>query len=202
MLVTKNLSVGYSKKPIIENINLSFEKGIYGILGTSGKGKTTFLKTLAGLIRPLKGEVLLEGEKILKANKNGIYMMHQGYTCFDWLSVIDNVLLAKKLQRRINTEDIQDAAMLLEKVGLETHLQKYPKQLSGGQRQRLALARTLFAEPQVILMDEPLSALDQLTRHQMQGLLIDYQKKLNNTVIMVTHSEEEAKKMCRNIIYF
>lgn len=202
MLVIKDLSIGYHKTPILNDLNFTFGCGIYGILGASGKGKTTFLRTVAGLIKPISGEVLLDNNKILKANKNGIYMMHQGYTCFDWLSVMDNVLLARKLQHHITDKDKEDAILLLKKVDLAAHLQKYPKQLSGGQRQRLALARTLYAQPQIILMDEPLSALDQITRCNMQELVMSYQKKMRGTILMVTHSETEAKKMCNKIITF
>lgn len=202
MLTTDNLAIGYCHKAILDKLNYRFDNRIYGILGGSGKGKTTFLRTIAGLIKPISGKVMLDGKKIEKANRNGIYMMHQGYTCFNWLSVMDNILLARKLQSKIREDDKKEALNLLKEVGLYEHREKYPQQLSGGQRQRLALARTIFANPQVILMDEPLSALDQNTRKAMQKLVVGVHQRSNNTIIMVTHSQEEAEKMCDKIIYF
>lgn len=202
MLTTDNLAIGYCHKAILDKLNYRFDNRIYGILGGSGKGKTTFLRTIAGLIRPISGKVILDGKKIEKANRNGIYMMHQGYTCFNWLSVMDNVLLARKLQHKVSEADKIEALHLLKEVGLYEYRDKYPQQLSGGQRQRLALARTIFANPQVILMDEPLSALDQDTRRAMQELVLSVHRKSSNTIIMVTHSQKEAETMCDKIIYF
>lgn len=201
MLQTKDLFIGYKNNCIMKDLNYQFDNKIYGILGASGLGKTTLLKTLAGLIKPIAGEVILDGNRIINANKNGIYMMHQSYTCFNWLRVDENVYIARKIQKRnLTQEDIDEGLKLLEKVGLGNQLEQYPQQLSGGMRQRLALARTLYANPKVILMDEPLSALDQKTRKSMQDLLMDYQKANKSTIIMVTHSKEEAKRMCDQII--
>lgn len=201
MIEIKNLYTGYSRdKPLLKNFNYAFDSKIYGILGQSGCGKTTLLRTIAGLMKPLSGKVVVNGEVITKASKNNIYMMHQNYTSFDWLKCLDNVLIAKKVKGRLNGEDINRAKQMLSLVGLEGNEDKFPKQLSGGMRQRLALARTLFMSPEIILMDEPLSALDINTRETMQDLIIKNHKETNNTIIMVTHSKEEAKKMCDVII--
>ena len=119
---------------------------------------------------------------------------------FDWLDCLRNVLISKEIKGKINENDVTDAIHMLHLVGLSEHQHKYPKQLSGGQRQRLALARTLFMNPEVVLMDEPLSALDTNTRKKMQDLIIKQHKEIKNTIIMVTHSREEAERMCDVII--
>ena len=201
MIEVKNLYTGYSRdKPLLKGFNYTFDTKVYGVLGQSGCGKTTLLRTIAGLMKPLSGEIAINGEVVTKASKNNIYMMHQNYTSFDWLRCLDNVLIAKKVQGRVKGEDINRAKQILSLVGLEGDEDKFPKQLSGGMRQRLALARTLFMSPEIILMDEPLSALDVNTREIMQDLIIQKHKETNNTIIMVTHSREEAKKMCDVII--
>ena len=203
MIEVKDLCIGYSRdKPLLKDFNYKFESKIYGILGHSGCGKTTLLRTIAGLTKPLSGEVLIDGSPVGKVGQNGVYMMHQNYTSFDWLRCIDNVLIAKKVKGKLNGEDIDKAVHMLSLVGLEGHEDKFPKQLSGGMRQRLALARTLFADPKIILMDEPLSALDNITRTQMQDLILKVHKETENIIVMVTHSQEEANKMCDKIIKF
>ncbi len=201
MIKLKDLTTGYSRdKPLLKNYSMKFDKKIYGILGESGCGKTTLLRTIAGLMKPLNGEIIVDGEKITKASKNNIFMMHQNYTSFDWMNCLENILLPVKIKRSVTKEDVKLAKDFLKQVGLENYEKKFPKQLSGGQRQRLALARTLFTKPAIILMDEPLSALDPQTRTTMQNLVLKQHKVENNTVIIVTHSNEEAKKMCDVII--
>ena len=201
MIKLNNITTGYIKdKPLLKDFSYTFESKIYGILGQSGCGKTTLLRTIAGLMKPLSGQVFVDDELVTRASKNNIYMMHQNYTSFDWLKCLDNVLIAKKVKGKVDAEDIIKAKKMISLVGLEGNEDKYPKQLSGGMRQRLALARTLFMNPEIILMDEPLSALDSDTRKTMQDLIIEKHKETNNTIIMVTHSIEEAKKMCDIII--
>lgn len=199
MIKIDNVSIGYNSLVIRSDLNYNFEQGkIYGILGESGIGKTTFLKTIAGLLKPIKGTI-----KVDKGLKKSIYMMHQSYTCFDWLTCLDNILITEKVKHhKITSETKQKAYQALYDIGLIKHANKYPTQLSGGQRQRLALARTLFTSPQVLLMDEPLSALDEDTRRCMQDLILNIHKETHNTIIMVTHSPEEAKRMCDEIITF
>ena len=201
MIVVNNLCTGYARaSPLLKGFNYQFDNKIYGILGESGCGKTTLLRTIAGLTKPLSGEVLIDDVQISKPNKNGVYMMHQNYTSFDWLTCLDNILIAKKIQGGITKEDVDNAKQMLEAVKLGKDADKYPRQLSGGMRQRLALARTLFVNPKIILMDEPLSALDGNTRSEMQDLILNIHKRTNNTILMVTHSVEEANKMCDTII--
>lgn len=201
MIKLNNLCTGYSRdKPLLINFNYKFDNKIYGILGESGCGKTTLLRTIAGLTKPLDGEVFINNKKVMKANKSNVYMLHQNYTCFDWMNCLENILIAKKIKENLTDKDIDIAKQLLKRVGLYEHINKYPSQLSGGQRQRLALARTLFMNPQILLMDEPLSALDETTRAEMQNMIIEMHNKLHNTIIMVTHSKAEAEKMCDVII--
>lgn len=203
MIVLNDLYTGYLRdSPLLEKFNYQFDKKIYGILGESGCGKTTLLRTIAGLTKPLHGEVIISGVKNSKPNQNGIYMLHQNYTSFDWMTCLDNVLIAKEVKGRVTEKDKENALKMLELVKLNEHVYKFPKQLSGGMRQRLALARTLFMQPQIILMDEPLSALDGVTRAEMQKLIIKMHNNICNTIIMVTHSTEEAEKMCDEIIKF
>lgn len=192
MIALNNLVVGYDK-PLTKPMNFKFEDNkIYGILGKSGCGKSTILKTIAGMIKPISG-------KAVNHNKNQIYMMHQRYTNFDWLSCLDNVLIAERKKRK-RKELRPKAIEVLNKVGLGEHLDRYPTELSGGMQQRLALARVLFVKPSILLMDEPLSALDDSTRVKMQQLIMDIHKETGNTIIMVTHSVDEAEKMCDQII--
>lgn len=201
MIELHNLTTGYSRdKPLLKNYSTNFDKKIYGILGESGCGKTTLLRTIAGLMKPLNGEVIIDGKPVTKASQNNVFMMHQNYTSFDWMTCLQNVLLPIKIKRAITKEDVENAKDFLGHVGLNGYENKYPKQLSGGQRQRLALARTLFAKPEIILMDEPLSALDPQTRSLMQDLVMKQHRKENNTVIIVTHSLSEAEKMCDLVI--
>lgn len=193
MIALNDLVIGY-KKPLTEPLNHRFEKGkVYGILGKSGRGKSTLLKTIANMQKPLAGS-------ISRGDNSQIYMMHQRYTNFNWLSCLDNVLIAERDRRR-RKESVSVARAILEQVGLSGYSERFPTELSGGMQQRLALARVLFAKPDYLLMDEPLSALDDATRAKMQKLIMDTHRKTGSTIIMVTHSHEEAKKMCDQIIY-
>lgn len=201
MIVLNNLCTGYSKNmPLLKDFNYQFTNKVYGVLGESGCGKTTLLRTIAGLTKPLSGEVVIDDVKVNKPNENDVYMLHQNYTSFDWMTCIDNVLIAKKIKGTVTKEDVENAMKMLEAVKLGEHKDKYPRQLSGGMRQRLALARTLFMRPKIILMDEPLSALDSDTRADMQDLILKIHADTKNTIIMITHSQDEADKMCDTII--
>lgn len=202
MLECKSIYKSFGRNKIITDYSFKFENNmIYAITGTSGKGKTTLLRLLCGLIDADKGEILLDGKKVDKT-KSGIYMVHQHYSNFPFKTCLENVLFSIDFKRKIKEEDIVEAKELLRKVGLGSYINKYPSSLSGGMNQRLALARTLMAKPKVILMDEPMSALDKETRCEMQNLILETQKQLKNTIIMVTHDESEAKKMANHIIKF
>lgn len=203
MIELKNITTGYSKdKPLVKNFSYTFDNNkIYGVLGHSGCGKSTMLKTIAGLIKPLEGEVFIDGKKVTKAGDNNAFMMHQNYVCFPWKNCLDNILIADLVRDGHNSkEDIEQARELLKAVGLEGCEKMYPQQLSGGMRQRLALARTIFIQPKILLMDEPMSALDAETREFMQDVVTDLHNKTKNTIILVTHSPKEAEKLSDEII--
>lgn len=192
MITLHKLVVGYNH-PLMEPLDYIFENGkIYGVLGKSGCGKSTLLRTISELRKPISGNIVRDDEY-------PIYMMHQRYTNFNWLTCLDNVLIAERNKRKRKELELS-AKEVLHRVGLGEYLDRYPTELSGGMQQRLALARVLFVKPHYLLMDEPLSALDDSTRTSMQQLIIDVHKETNNTIIMVTHSVDEANKMCDQII--
>ena len=193
----KNLLVKYDNKIIFDKLNLLFnDNQINCIIGKSGIGKTTLLKCIAGLLK-YEGNILINDKKI---NTNEVFMMHQNYTNFPWLTCLNNVLFPIKIKRKVNEEDKKNALNILQLVGLEQNINDYPSQLSGGMQQRLALARTILIKPKILLMDEPLSALDYKTRDQMQKIILNIHNETNNTIIMVTHSLEEANILGDKII--
>lgn len=192
-----NLKVSYDDKIIFDKFNLDIlDNKINCLIGKSGIGKSTLLKCIAGLLK-YKGEILINNKLI---NHEDVFMMHQSYTNFPWLTCLNNVLFPIKINRKITKNDIDNAVNILNKVGLYDNLNDYPSQLSGGMQQRLALARTILMKPKILLMDEPLSALDNNTRTKMQNLVLDLHRQTNNTIILVTHSIEEAKIMGDKII--
>jgi len=194
MIKLTELEIGYQGSPILPPITFDFEDNrIYGILAKSGKGKSTLLKTISGLLRPVAGTVEIDGIAYKGTDNNPVLMMHQKYTNFNWLSCTKNILIAQR-DRSLRKEE--DAWKVLDQVGLFEYKDKWPTQLSGGMQQRLALARVLYARPKYLLMDEPLSALDDKTRAVMQNLVLELHKELHNTIILVTHSEAEADLMC------
>lgn len=197
MIELDNLSIGYNGVAILPPINLYIRSNsIIGILGTSGKGKSTLLKTIARLIPPIDGEVRFT-PPYADGRLEPVYMMHQKYTNFDWLSCIKNILIVQRDRRLRKSKEEQERALdVLDKVGLYEYRDKWPTELSGGMQQRLALARVLYARPKYLLMDEPLSALDDKTRAKMQDLVMDLHKELHNTILLVTHSGAEADLMC------
>lgn len=192
MIILNDLVIGY-QKPLTGPLNMQFADGmVYGVLGKSGGGKSTLLKTISKMIKPLSGSIQFD-------NGHGVYIMHQRYTNFNWLTCVDNVLIA--VRRKKNRKDLRSIAeAILEQVGLGEYMDRYPSELSGGMQQRLSLARVLFIRPHYLLMDEPLSALDDETRTRMQRLIMDIHQETGSTIIMVTHSEMEARKMCDQII--
>src|SRR5271163_4497401 len=191
--VTKRFTPG--ARPAVANLDLSVEHGSYCcLLGPSGCGKTTILRMIAGHEQPTEGDVLIGGRRVngLPPGERGTAMMFQSYALFPHRSVLDNVAFALKMRGVAKAERHAKARELLEKVQLEAFAQRLPSELSGGQQQRVALARALITNPRVLLLDEPLSALDEYLRLRMRGELRRVQKELGITFIHVTHTQLEA----------
>ena len=213
MIECKYLTFKYGDNVIFKNLNLQFKDNtITSIMGPSGKGKTTLLRCIAGLNKPSDGFVIYNDTRynpfdeenyktIIAEPDSRIFMMHQHYSNFPWKNCLDNVLFPLKLNGGVTKDDIEEAKQLLTEVGL-TDYTKFPGELSGGMNQRLAFARTLIMRPRVLLMDEPMSALDENTRKTMQQLLLKMHKKTKNTIILVTHSLQEAEALSDSIIDF
>jgi spermidine/putrescine transport system ATP-binding protein len=186
----------------LSNVDLSVEKGeIYAILGPSGCGKTTLLRIIAGLELPDKGRVFLGSRELtrLPASQRPVNMVFQSYALFPHLNVHDNVafgLRAKKVSDREVKARVADILELMQMGGLET---RRPHELSGGQKQRVALARALVNEPEILLLDEPMSALDAHLRGQVQDELRSLQKRLGTTFVLVTHDQNEAKMLSNKL---
>ena len=162
------------------------------ILGMSGSGKSTVLRYIAGLQEPTEGEVLISGKKVDSDNR--VSMVFQQYSSLPWMTVLDNVALGLKFKGVDRKERNAKAMELIELVGLKGHEKKYAQYptLSGGQLQRVAIARSMLANPEILLMDEPFGALDIRTRLQMQELLTDIWHRFHSTVVFVTHDIREA----------
>jgi NitT/TauT family transport system ATP-binding protein len=160
-------------------------------LGPSGCGKSTVLKCLAGLLAPSRGSVRVDGKPVAGPSRDR-GMVFQAYTSFAWLTVQENVEYGLKLAGVKRAARRERAAKALEQVGLSDFAPRYPKELSGGMKQRLAIARTLVNDPLLLLMDEPFGALDPQTRWAMQGLLLDISRRVDNTILFVTHDVSEA----------
>jgi NitT/TauT family transport system ATP-binding protein len=163
------------------------------IIGPSGCGKSTLLNLIAGFVKPTAGEVLVRGEAVCGPGRDR-GMIFQQYSSFPHLTVLQNVLFGLEVNRLATgqSERLARAENVLEQVALTEHMHKYPHQLSGGQQQRVAIARSLVMEPQILLMDEPFSALDEPTRLEMQELIVELWHRIKPTIVCVTHNVTEA----------
>jgi putative spermidine/putrescine transport system ATP-binding protein len=198
--LTKRYSQG---KPAVDNINLRIASGSYCcLLGPSGCGKSTTLRMIAGHETVTTGDILLENRNItdLPASARGTAMMFQSFALFPHLTALDNVAFSLKMKGVDKVQRHKQAHDLLERVAMAHLAQRKPGELSGGQQQRVALARALITEPRVLLLDEPLSALDPFLRIQMRAELRRWQKALGLTFIHVTHSQEEAMALADTMV--
>ena len=203
ILECHGLTKFYHGVPALNNIELSVEKGkIVGLLGPNGSGKTTLIKLANGLLTPTGGEILLNGEDItrLPANVRPINTVFQRYALFPHLNIFDNIAFGLKLKKLPKAEIIKKVKRALEMVDLEGFETRSVQTLSGGQQQRIAIARAIVNEPQILLLDEPLGALDLKMRKEMQLELKEMHEKLGITFIYVTHDQEEALTMSDKIV--
>jgi len=192
MLSISDCSAAYDAGPVLESVSLSVQPGRTGcIIGPSGCGKTTLLMIAAGLKEPASGSVLLD-EAPVRAGDRRVGLILQQYGLFPWLSARENVALGLRLRRSPKGEVDERTGRELQRVGLLDFADRYPLRLSGGQQQRVAIARCMALEPRLLLMDEPFSALDALSRESLQDLLLQSLAEREVAVLMVTHSIEEA----------
>lgn len=176
----------------LKNVSLDIAEGeLMSVLGPSGCGKTTLLNIVAGFLAPTSGNIVLH-EKVVRGPGPERGMVFQQGALFEWMNVRENVAFGPNMKGMPKAESAEIVDHLLEVVGLQDFKEKAVYELSGGMQQRVALARCLANDPDVILMDEPLGALDALTREKMQGLVLKLWKETGKTIILITHSVEEA----------
>jgi spermidine/putrescine transport system ATP-binding protein len=190
----------------VNNINLTIKEGeFFSFLGPSGCGKTTLLRMIAGFERPTSGQLIIDGKDMvmIPPHKRPVNLVFQSYALFPHMTVADNVAFGLKSKGTYNKADIEKMAKeALELVRLGPLSERYPSQLSGGQQQRVALARAAVNKPKVLLLDEPLSALDPQIREEMQEELSRLQRELNLTFVMVTHDQSEALALSHRLAVF
>ncbi len=196
MINIENLSVKYKSDSDIytalSGINLTIpDGGTLAVIGPSGCGKSTLLKVIAGLITEYDGKIHINGEE-LNPKKQTIGFMPQNYGLLPWRTVYDNIRLGMKIKRSPELLDRKMLKKLMRQLGIEGLGHRYPTELSGGQQQRVALARVFALQPDVLLMDEPFSALDAITREEMQDIFLRLWHRFNVSTILVTHYVEEA----------
>jgi len=192
----KNVEMNYhtldGETVAIKDISLDVFNGeIIGIVGPSGCGKSTLLSIVAGLIKPTRGKVYINNQEVNGPSKNIGYMFQMDHL-FEWRNILDNVLIGLEIQGKVNEDTIKFAEELLETYGLSEFKKHYPNQLSGGMRQRVALIRTLAVKPDILLLDEPFSALDYQTRLAIADEIGTILKREKKTALMVTHDIAEA----------
>jgi NitT/TauT family transport system ATP-binding protein len=190
---------------VLDDVNLALSSGeIVGLLGRSGSGKSTLLRIVSGLLRPTAGDVIWHGAA-LHGPAEGVAMVFQSFALFPWLTVQENVELGLEAQGVARAEREKRAEEAIDLIGLGGYEGAYPKEMSGGMRQRVGLARALVTHPDLLLMDEPFSALDVLTaetlRTDLLDLWVDHRLPVKS-VLMVTHNIEEAVLMCDRILVF
>ncbi len=190
--ISKTFSIDIGDYLVLDNINLKVDKNeIIGIVGPSGSGKTTILNIISGILKPTKGNVKVNGK---------MGYMFQKDLLFEWRTIWKNLLIGLEITKNNSKENQKTVLNRLEKYGLAEFKDNYPKELSGGMRQRIALIRTLSTNPNVLLLDEPFSALDYQTRLNISNDIYDVIKQEELTAVLVTHDISEAISMCDKII--
>ncbi|WER22615.1 ABC transporter ATP-binding protein [Providencia stuartii] len=201
-VIAENLSKSFSQNHVFSNIQFTIEKGEFiTLLGPSGCGKSTLLRCIAGLEQPDHGELYINRQNITHqaAQQRGIGMVFQSYALFPNMTIEDNIAFGLKMRKVECQERRKAVAEVIEMVELQGKEHQFPHQLSGGQRQRVALARALVMKPQILLLDEPLSALDARIRKHLRQQIRHIQRELKLTTIFVTHDQDEAMIMSDRI---
>ncbi|MFJ2527648.1 ABC transporter ATP-binding protein [Pseudomonas helmanticensis] len=201
----RNLNKHYGDFAAVDNISLDIKDGEFlTFLGSSGSGKSTTLSMLAGFETPSSGEILVNGESLVNVppHKRDIGMVFQRYSLFPHLSVRDNIAFPLAIRKLAAAEREKRVDAMLKLVQLEQFAHRRPSQLSGGQQQRVAIARALVYEPRILLMDEPLGALDKKLREDLQDELRQLHRRLGITIVYVTHDQEEAMRLSQRIAIF
>ena len=207
-LVVKDLEMVFDGKRTLNKVSFDVQDGEFlSILGPSGCGKTTILRILIGLLKPTSGTVFKDGEDITNnpPASRSMGIVFQNYALFENMTVLQNVEYALKIRKENKSPEgkkqVRERAMaVIEQLGLKDHINKMPTMLSGGQQQRVAIARTMVLNPDIILFDEPMSALDVETRLSLRAELKRIQKKFGTTMIYITHDQEEAFAMSDRIM--
>ncbi len=200
----KNISMTYhtldNETIALKELSFHVDKGeIVSLVGPSGCGKSTILSIIAGLLKPSTGEIFIDGHRIDGPNKASGYMFQRD-NLFPWRTILQNVLIGLEIQKKVNDESIARVSQLLDTYGLGEFKNHYPDQLSGGMRQRVALIRTLAVEPELLLLDEPFSALDYQNRLAVGDEIARIIKKEGKTALMVTHDVGEAISMSDRVL--
>ncbi|MFJ5717567.1 ABC transporter ATP-binding protein [Neobacillus sp. NPDC093127] len=194
-LTIEKIKKSFDNETVLHSLNLSIKEGEFiTLLGPSGCGKSTLLRTIAGLIHQDEGKIHIDGKDVteVKPKDRQVGMVFQSYALFPNMTVQENIEFGLKMKKLDKETVKQNAAKIVELVELTGKEKSYPRELSGGQQQRVALARSLVTRPKVLLLDEPLSALDAQIRKNLQKQLRNIQQELNMTTILVTHDQEEA----------
>jgi len=202
MIKIKNLSVCYKGKKVnaIENVNINIEKGqICTVVGPSGVGKSTILKVLAGIIKNYEGESTIDGEEV-NPTIHSIGFIPQNYGLVEWKTIKQNIYLSAKVKNGTKNIDNEFYKKLLDKLNIGKQEKCYPRNLSGGEKQRVSIARAFLLKPKLLLMDEPFSALDVVTREDARRLFLDVWNEHKVTTILVTHDIKEAIYLGQKII--
>ena len=203
MIEIKGIYKSFDEENVLNNINLTIEKNSFvTILGPSGCGKTTLLKLISGFETPDKGEILIDKQVInnIPPNKRNVNTIFQKYALFPNYNVFENVAFGLRIQKKSKTEIEKEVQKALSLVNMTSFKDKNINDLSGGQQQRVAIARAIVCKPEILLLDEPLGALDLMLRKSMQYELRNLQKELGMTFLYVTHDQEEALTMSDKIV--
>mgnify|MGYP000269760254 CR=1 FL=1 len=200
MILVRNVSKNFDGIKALDGVTFEVERGeTCAIIGPSGCGKSTLLLIMAGIIKPSEGEVKVDGRTVNSPLRNAALIL-QDFGLFPWKTVYDNIALGLRLRGVGRDTEKRRVEEIIKKFGLEGFEKAYPKHLSGGMKQRVAIARAIALKPQILLMDEPLSSLDALLREEMQNFLLNLWKETGTTMVLVTHSIEEAVFLGKKIV--